>query len=178
MAVGGGGVHASGHQLRVERGGAHVMCVGGGRARSSVWEGRGTCVEGSGAHVTCVEGGGAHVTCVGGGGAHVTCVGGGGAHSLSPVCVFVHQVAWAPGRGSKGSSFKAYWVLKQGVTVIPWNLVKEQEELNALGDGGEVDLDTLPPGLRFPPPQEGEEVLDTQCAYRKSPVHIQTHVQV
>ena len=154
MAVGGGGVHASGHQLRVERGGAHVMCVGGGGAMSSVWEGRGTCVEGSGAHVTCV----------GGGGAHVTCVGGGGAHSLSPVCVFVHQVAWAPGRGSKGSSFKAYWVLKQGVTVIPWNLVKEQEELNTLGDGGEVDLDTLPPGLRFPPAQEGEEVLDTQCA--------------
>ena len=72
-------------------------------------------------------------------------------------------MAWAPGRGCKGSSFKAYWVLKQGVTVIPWSHVKEQEELNALGDGGEVDLDTLPPGLQFPPLQEGEEVLDTQC---------------
>ena len=99
---------------------------------------------------------------MGGGGARHLC-GREGAHSLSPVCVSVHQVAWAPGRGCKGSSFKAYWVLKQGVTVIPWSHVKEQEELNALGDGGEVDLDTLPPGLQFPPLQEGEEVLDTQC---------------
>ena len=145
------------------RGEGHMSCVWEGEGHMCGRE-RGTCHLCGRGRGTCVGGSGAHVTCVGGGGAHVTCVGGGGAHSLSPVCVFVHQVAWAPGRGSKGSSFKAYWVLKQGVTVIPWNLVKEQEELNALGDGGEVDLDTLPPGLRFPPPQEGEEVLDTQCA--------------
>ena len=71
-------------------------------------------------------------------------------------------MAWAPGRGCKGSSFKEYWLLKQGVTVIPWKLIKGQEELNKLGDGGEVELESIPPGLRLPPPQDqrdGEAVL-------------------
>lgn len=78
--------------------------------------------------------------------------------------VRLYQVAWAPGRGCKGSNFKACWVLKQGVTVVPWSLVKEQEELNNLGDGGEVELETLPPGLRLPPPQDrgdGEAMLES-----------------
>ena len=61
MAVGGGGVHASGHQLRVERGGAHVMCVGGGGAMSSVWEGKGTCVGGGGATWDLGGGGERHI---------------------------------------------------------------------------------------------------------------------
>lgn len=79
------------------------------------------------------------------------------------MCVCVHQVAWAPGRGCKGSSFKSYWMLKQGVTVIPWSLIKEQEDLNNLGDGGEVELGTLPPGMRLPQaqdPGDGEELLE------------------
>ena len=42
--------------------------------------------------------------------------------------------------------------------------MKGQEDLDALGDGGEVDLDTLPPGFQLPPPPqalgEGEEVLN------------------
>ena len=87
---------------------------------------------------------------------------GGDIHSMYHLYLSVHQVAWAPGRGCKGSSFKTYWVLKQGVTVIPWSLIKGQEDLDALGDGGEVDLDTSPPGLQLPPQAlgGGEEVVD------------------
>lgn len=44
--------------------------------------------------------------------------------------------------------------------------MKEQKDLDGLGDGGEVELDTLPPGFRLPPPQTpgGEEVLESHQA--------------
>lgn len=57
--------------------------------------------------------------------------------------------------------------------------MKEQKELDALGDGGEVELDTLPPGFRLPPPQtlgEGEEVVESHEAPGRSPgSHRQAH---
>ena len=55
--------------------------------------------------------------------------------------------------------------------------MKEQKDLDGLGDGGEVELDTLPPGFRLPPPQTpgGEEVLESHQAPGGSGSHGEAH---
>ena len=53
--------------------------------------------------------------------------------------MFTFQLAWAPGRGVKGASFRSYWELDEGVSFIPWDKIKNQKELNELSDGGWLD---------------------------------------
>jgi hypothetical protein len=60
------------------------------------------------------------------------------------------EVAWAPGRGTKGSTFREFWTLKTGVSVIPWSMIKAQGDLDSIAEGGEVDIATIPPGFRQP----------------------------
>ena len=69
--------------------------------------------------------------------------------------MFTFQLAWAPGRGVKGASFRSYWELDEGVSFIPWDKIKNQKELNELSDGGWLDPDTCPHGMSPPAPEDG-----------------------
>ena len=55
----------------------------------------------------------------------------------------------------KGSSHRSYWNLDEGVSFIPWDKVKTQQELIELADGGWIDPTTCPEGMSPPVLQQG-----------------------
>lgn len=58
------------------------------------------------------------------------------------------KLAWAPGRGVKGAAFKNYWDIDLGISFIPWEKIKSQEELDSVVEGGWIDPATCPPGMK------------------------------
>ena len=63
-------------------------------------------------------------------------------------CDAITQLAWAPGRGVKGAVFKNYWDIELGISFIPWEKIKSQEELDSVVEGGWIDPATCPPGMK------------------------------
>ncbi|CAB0020223.1 unnamed protein product, partial [Nesidiocoris tenuis] len=57
-------------------------------------------------------------------------------------------LAWAPGKGLKDREWKDYWQLEHGCSYIPWNRLSENTDFVFLEDGGFIDEETLPEGLK------------------------------
>ena len=66
------------------------------------------------------------------------------------------QLAWAPGRGVKGSGLKAFWDQEVGSSYIPWSFIKTQADVDTMADGGWIDPLTFPPGIEPPRISVGE----------------------
>ena len=66
------------------------------------------------------------------------------------------KLAWAPGRGVKGAAFKNYWDTDLGISFIPWEKIKSQEELDSVVEGGWIDPATCPPGMKPSTQTKGE----------------------
>ena len=73
--------------------------------------------------------------------------------------LFIIQLAWAPGRGVKGASFTNCWDQSTGTSLIPWDKVTGQELLNQLAEGGWVEPNTCPPGMKALEPVNGASLL-------------------
>jgi hypothetical protein len=69
-------------------------------------------------------------------------------HNLKDILDLKCKIAWAPGRGVKGKTYHSYWEESEGLSQIPWNLVKTKKDLETLGVGGWTDISTAPPHLK------------------------------
>lgn len=78
------------------------------------------------------------------------------------------KLAWAPGRGVKGASYKNYWDLDVGASFVPWDKVNDEQELLQISDGGWVDPSTCPPGMK--PPSPPKEVPEPSPEPKQQPV--------
>ena len=61
-----------------------------------------------------------------------------------------YQLAWAPGRGVKGATFKDYWDLESGASYVPWDKISNEQDLEKLSEGGWIVPETGPPGMKLP----------------------------
>lgn len=73
------------------------------------------------------------------------------------VIAIFFQLAWAPGRGVKSPTFRSFWNLEEGVSFVPWDKIKQEEELVELGDGSWIDPSTCPPGMSPPVTHQGKQ---------------------
>ena len=78
--------------------------------------------------------------------------------------MFLLQLAWAPGRGVKGVTYGACWNLEEGVSFIPYSMVKKEKDLVDLAEGGWVDPMTCPPGMSVPVVGKCPSVCACVCA--------------
>ena len=56
----------------------------------------------------------------------------------------------------KGAAFKNYWDTDLGISFIPWEKIKSQEELDSVVEGGWIDPATCPPGMKPSTQTKGE----------------------
>ena len=56
----------------------------------------------------------------------------------------------------KGAAYKSYWELELGVSFVPWELIRNQKDLNEIAEGGWIDPTTCPPGTTAPLPPQGK----------------------